>query len=206
VLLALVIVWPLLVIWLLCGVLTAFVAQARGRDAGGWALLGIIGGVVALLVLIVLPHREEQETITCAYCAERILARAKVCRYCGRDVPAQTIDIGGPVELRHQTEREVTVTTGGVPELHTTFELGGDTKELLPRLQAVLDRAQHFRKISTNVASSEVTAEYNTLWTEGSLRLTLGSDGELTLLTATATPSGKILDAFEQACGASAER
>jgi len=32
---------------------------------------------------IAMPAREERE---CPFCAERILARAKLCRFCGREV------------------------------------------------------------------------------------------------------------------------
>jgi hypothetical protein len=116
-------------------------------------------------------------------------------------VPIPT-DIAGSVEVRSQGEREE-IGEGAMPTFRTTFELVGEPKELLPRLLVALDRAPHFRIVSTSEERSELVAEYRTVWTDGNLKAALASNGERTLLTATATPSAKILDAFESACDAS---
>ena len=55
--------------------------------------------------------REERE---CPYCAERILKKARVCRYCGRDVeplikresPVPTSPSGAPEEVAEQPNAE----------------------------------------------------------------------------------------------------
>jgi hypothetical protein len=108
----------------------------------------------------------------------------------------------GPVELRPQGKREA-AGTGAAPTFRATFELAGEPHDLLPRLVVALDRAPHFRIASTNEERSELTAEYRTVWTEGNLRVQLAPSRGRALLTATATPSVKILDAFESACAAS---
>jgi TctA family transporter len=48
----------LIVIWVLCGIAGAVVAEKRGRNAGVWALVCILTGVFGLLVLVVLPRRD----------------------------------------------------------------------------------------------------------------------------------------------------
>jgi TctA family transporter len=47
----------LIVIWVLCGIAGAVVAEKRGRNAGGWAIVCILTGVLGLLVLVVMPRR-----------------------------------------------------------------------------------------------------------------------------------------------------
>jgi hypothetical protein len=117
----------------------------------------------------------------------------------GVRIPSGT---AGPVELQPHGEREG-VQAGAAPTFRTTFELAGEPNDLLPRLLVALDRAPHFRIASSNEERSELTAEYRTVWTEGNLKLQLASNRGRTLLTATASPSAKILDAFESACAAS---
>jgi hypothetical protein len=41
-------------IWLAFGVVTALAANARGRSAAAWFVIGIIGGVFALVAVLVM--------------------------------------------------------------------------------------------------------------------------------------------------------
>ncbi len=96
--------------WLLCSILGAAILS-RYNKAGTGFLLGLILGPLGLLLALVMrsgeSKKEEQrrhdeqikaladlkttEATTqpqreCPFCAETILAKAKVCKHCGRDV------------------------------------------------------------------------------------------------------------------------
>jgi hypothetical protein len=55
----------------------------------------------------------------------------------------------------------------------------------------------------TSASRSEIDVACHMFWTEGSLRATLAADNDRTRLSVIATPSAVVLDAFEQALGAS---
>ena len=47
-------------IWsIIFGVLSYYVANEKGRSAGAWAILGFLFGLIALLIIICLPDRNE---------------------------------------------------------------------------------------------------------------------------------------------------
>lgn len=53
----------------------------------GWT---VIGWVAALIwsASAVRPELNREETRPCPFCAERIMKDARICKHCGRDVPA----------------------------------------------------------------------------------------------------------------------
>ncbi|MDJ1175966.1 hypothetical protein [Roseofilum capinflatum] len=45
----------ILVVWFLMGAATGMVAEKKNRDTTLWFVLGILGGFIALFVVLVLP-------------------------------------------------------------------------------------------------------------------------------------------------------
>ena len=83
----------------LLGLIPAAIAQSKSRSFVRWWLYG------AALFIVALPHsliisKDTQEierkqlasggSKVCPFCAEVIKAEAKVCRFCGRDLPVVT--------------------------------------------------------------------------------------------------------------------
>ena len=61
------------------------VAKSRDRDPSAWAVLGFLGGAIALVALIVLPP----EGVDCPACGERVRVTARRCRHCGEELAPQ---------------------------------------------------------------------------------------------------------------------
>jgi zinc-ribbon domain len=78
----------LLLIWLVGRLVGAFVGERNGRLGQG-AVLGILLGPIGWLVVGLGPdYGQAKETKKCPFCAELVKPEAKVCKHCGRDLPA----------------------------------------------------------------------------------------------------------------------
>jgi len=85
-----------ILLWLACGVISAMVASSKGRNSGGWFLIGILLGPIGLLGAVGVGNRtEERKTYSglqsgklrkCPVCAEAIQREARKCRFCASDV------------------------------------------------------------------------------------------------------------------------
>ena len=70
-------------IWVISGLIAGYLYQQRGRSQGTGFLGGLLLGPIGLVLAFLSPTT----LIKCPHCAERVQPGAKICRYCGRDIP-----------------------------------------------------------------------------------------------------------------------
>jgi hypothetical protein len=86
-------------IWVLMGIASAFIANAKGRSGCGWLILSAIFGPLALLFIATassdpktMERKEARAGLQtgkmrkCPACAEVIMSAATRCKHCGADV------------------------------------------------------------------------------------------------------------------------
>ena len=83
----------IIVLWVVFALLVGEYATDRGRSAGGWfGLSFLFSPLLAFILLAVLPPVAGSGINSvfkkCPFCAETIRSEAKVCRYCGSELPA----------------------------------------------------------------------------------------------------------------------
>lgn len=109
-------IMEIILIWIICAVVCAIIASAKGRTGFGWFLLGLVFGIFALVLVACLPSLKPVQVAyaapsryaapigslhsgekACPDCGETILKVAKVCKHCGfRLAPPSDLDAAKP--------------------------------------------------------------------------------------------------------------
>lgn len=85
-----------LLILIICGIASGIIASGKGRSGFGWFLIGFLFGPIGFLASLIVSKEQRapqvsqgvgSDTRTCPHCAETVKRQAKVCRYCGGELP-----------------------------------------------------------------------------------------------------------------------
>jgi Na+/melibiose symporter-like transporter len=90
-------------IWFICAIVAAIVASSRGRSGFGWFLIGCIIGIFAIILVALLPSKNERAIVVggevataethvrCPWCKGLVRMDATVCMHCRKElVPVAT--------------------------------------------------------------------------------------------------------------------
>lgn len=98
------------ILWLLCGIASAAIANSKGRSGCGWFLLGILFGpfgfvVAALPSMKTAPRAPTPKThVQCPDCAELILKEARKCKHCGcKVIPDDEVGLISRISCKART-------------------------------------------------------------------------------------------------------
>ncbi len=94
----------LLTFWILCGLISTYIATSRGSNGCLWFVLGVLLGPVALVLALF-------EGSQCPYCRSLIHAKAVVCPKCQRELnqvfAKDSSKTSSPVEIKERARLEL---------------------------------------------------------------------------------------------------
>jgi DNA-directed RNA polymerase subunit RPC12/RpoP len=89
----------LVVVWVLCGIVGAVIAESRGRNALGWGLFCLLTGVLGVFIVAVSPRPEKKVAVE----TQQTMQRWQVlCAHCERPLRAQ---VGESIGCPHCRQR-----------------------------------------------------------------------------------------------------
>jgi hypothetical protein len=110
------------VVWILLSVLAGRIAEKKGGRGGGYFLLSLlltpaVGLLAAAIATPDRPTAEKQRIASgderkCPFCAEMVKSEAKVCRFCGKDLPLPE-PVAGIPRFRTRAEYDSWKAKGG---------------------------------------------------------------------------------------------
>lgn len=87
------IIFIILAGWATSGVIGYFIARAKGRDPTAGCLWGVFLGPIGWLIVALSEDQSDKVAPDgrplrkCPYCAEMVLAEARICKHCHKDLP-----------------------------------------------------------------------------------------------------------------------
>lgn len=80
-----------IMIWLVCGIFAASIAQTKGYSGCLWAIIGFMFGPLAMIGVGLMEKKEApaepaDDLRACPFCSEMIKVTAIKCRHCGSEV------------------------------------------------------------------------------------------------------------------------
>src|SRR6059058_4177506 len=90
------------IFWLIINAIVGAMIGQRNNDVAGSIIVSILLGPIGWLIALLSKGNLRK----CPFCAESIKPEAKVCRHCGRELPAQEADSPKPTTKADQSDEK----------------------------------------------------------------------------------------------------
>lgn len=106
-----------IVVWIFCGIVSALIANSRGRSGCAWFLLGILLGPFGFAVALLPSIKTSDWTKKCPKCAENVKLEAQICRYCGYEFRPSSEDTNGSLKKLQTSVKNIEATVKRIDDL-----------------------------------------------------------------------------------------